>query len=209
VTQHDSRDLNEAAAIRPGIKLVAENLCRGVARATNKTKFALIGGLSVAAWGAVRATEDIDFLMDNQPSPIGDLGLRKTLENYLEHQGCHVQWRVGDYDDPIPLLLRLDLPRAYGKLGADILWAHKRWQRDALKRAITVTVSRHRVRVLHPEDLILLKLEAGGPQDLLDVHRLLADPPTELNVYRLKETATRLRLGRILERCLQDVRRKP
>jgi hypothetical protein len=171
--------------------------------------FALIGGLSVAAWGAVRATEDIDFLMDCEPSPIGDLGLRKTLENYLKHQGCHVQWRVGDYDDPIPLLLRLDLPRAYGKLGADILWAHKRWQRDALKRAITVTVSRHRVRVLHPEDLILLKLEAGGPQDLLDVHRLLADPPTELNVSRLKETATRLRLGRILERCLQDVRRKP
>jgi hypothetical protein len=34
--------------------------------------FALIGGLSVAAWGIVRATEDIDFLADSEPSPIGD-----------------------------------------------------------------------------------------------------------------------------------------
>lgn len=174
-----------------------------------KLSFALIGGLSVAAWGAVRATQDIDFLMDSEPSPIGDLALRKTLENYLKHQGCRVEWRVGDYDDPIPLLLRLGLPRAYGKLGADILWAHKRWQRDALKRSITVALSRRRVRVLHPEDLILLKLEASGPQDLLDVRGLLGDPPPELNVSRLKVMAVRLRLGRILERCLQDVRRKP
>jgi len=193
----------------PAISWLQKAFAAAPLKLQTNLSFALIGGLSVAAWGAVRATQDIDFLMDCEPSPIRDLGLQKTLENYLKRQGCRVEWRVGDYDDPIPLLLRLDLPRAYGKLGADILWAHKRWQRDALKRSIAVTVSRQRVRVLHPEDLILLKLEAGGPQDLLDVHRLLADPPTELNVSRLKDTATRLRLGRILERCLQDVRRKP
>jgi hypothetical protein len=171
--------------------------------------FALIGGLSVAVWGAVRATQDIDFLMDCEPSPIGDPGLRKKLENYLKHQGCRVEWRVGDYDDPIPLLLRLGLPRAYGKLGADILWAHKRWQRNALKRSITVAVAQRRVRVLHPEDLILLKLDAGGPQDLLDVRGMLGDPPPELNLSRLKITAARLRMGGILDRCLQDLRHKP
>ena len=38
-----------------------------------KINFALIGGLSVAAWGAVRATQDIDFLVDTEPSPIGDV----------------------------------------------------------------------------------------------------------------------------------------
>lgn len=169
--------------------------------------FALIGGLSVAAWGLVRATEDIDFLADSEPSPISDLNLRHRLKSHLERRRCRVEWRVGDYDDPVPLLLRVELPRSYGGLGADVLWAHKRWHRDALARAITVNISRQRVSVLHPEDLILLKLDAGGPLDLSDVEGLLADPPKVLNLTRLKEKVTRLRLGRLLEKCLRQVKR--
>jgi hypothetical protein len=166
---------------------------------------ALIGGLSVAAWGMVRATEDLDFLADSDPSPIGDLNLRDLLRGSLERQRCRVEWRVGDHDDPVPLLLRIDLPRSYGGLSADVLWAHKRWQREALTRTVTVSVSRLRVRVLHPEDLILLKLDAAGPQDLLDVQALLADPPQQLKLARLKETAARTRLGHVLEQCLRAI----
>lgn len=168
--------------------------------------YALIGGLSVAAWGVVRATQDIDLLADCEPSPISDLTLRNGLKSYLERQRCHAEWRVGDYDDPVPLLLRIELPRSYGGLGADVLWAHKRWQRDAIARSITVKLSNRRVQVLHPEDLILLKLDAGGPQDLTDVEGLLADPPAELNLARLKEAAARLRLGRVLEKCLRALK---
>jgi hypothetical protein len=62
-----------------------------------KLNFALIGGLSVAAWGAVRATQDIDFLMDSEPSPIGNLALRKNLEIFFNHQDCRVEWRVGGF----------------------------------------------------------------------------------------------------------------
>lgn len=43
--------------------------------------------------------------------------------------------------------------------------------------------------VLHPEDLILLKLDAGGPQDILDVRALLAAKATELDIERLKRSA--------------------
>jgi hypothetical protein len=171
-----------------------------------KLNFALIGGLSLAAWGRVRATQDIDFLADSEPSPIGNINIRRKLGNYLEHQRCRVEWRVGDYDDPVPLLLRLELPERYGKPSADILWAHKRWQRDALNRSITVRVASYQIRVLHPEDLILLKLEAGGPQDLIDIRELLEDPPPELKLSRLREVAVRLRVDRILERCLRDIR---
>ncbi len=183
-------------------------LLKGASREIQTTiDFALIGGLSVAAWGVVRATQDIDFLANSEPSPIRDFNLRNRLKNYLEKQRCRVEWRVGDYDDPVPLLLRLELPRSHGGLGADILWAHKHWHSEALARSITVNLSRRRVQVLHPEDLILLKLDAGGPQDLADVEGLLANPPAELNLTRLKETATRLRLVRLLEKCLRKVNR--
>lgn len=171
-------------------------------------RFAVIGGLAASAWGVVRATEDIDLLADSNPSPLRNLPLRRDFGAFLEQRGCTAEWRVGEPDDPIPLLLRIGLPRPMA-LVTDILWAHKRWQREALGRRITLRVSHFEVFVLHPEDLILMKLEAGGPQDQLDVEGLISNPPAELNLSRLKRKALRLRLGSVLDRCLHHRRRKP
>ena len=55
-----------------------------------------------------------------------------------------------------------------------------------------------------PEDLILLKLDAGGPQDILDVRALLAAKPSELDIERLKRGAAQLRLQTLLDSCLSD-----
>lgn len=129
------------------------------------------------------------------------------MQKYLEKRGCRAEWRVGEPDDPIPLLLRVRLPRSVRPLGADILWAHKSWQREALSRRIAIKISRLQVYVLHPEDLILMKLEAGGPQDLLDVERLLSNVPPELNLTRLERKASHLRLGTALKRCVRHTRR--
>jgi hypothetical protein len=68
---------------------------------------------------------------------------------------------------------------------------------------LEVTARRLKISVLHPEDLILLKLEAGGPQDLLDVRVLLASKPPDLDLERLKRTATRVRLRGVLNGCLE------
>ena len=95
--------------------------------------YALIGGLAVSAWGVVRATQDIDVLADSHPSPLRNLAIQRRLQKFLEQRGCMAEWRIGEPDDPIPLLLRLELPSPLG-LGADILWVHKRWQREALSR---------------------------------------------------------------------------
>lgn len=167
-------------------------------------RFALIGGLAVSAWGAIRATQDIDLLADSDPSPIGSRPVRDKLRKFFQANDCRVAWRVGEPDDPIPLLLRLNLGGALRQPGADILWAHRRWHHDALERRLEVKSGRLRLPVLHPEDLILMKLDAGGPQDLLDVQALLGCRPPELNIDRLKNKAVRLRLGRALARCLRE-----
>ncbi|MGH7830399.1 MAG: nucleotidyl transferase AbiEii/AbiGii toxin family protein [Candidatus Binatia bacterium] len=166
-------------------------------------RFALIGGLAVSAWGVVRATQDIDLLADSDPSPLSNLALRKRLQDFLEQRDCTAEWRVGDPDDPIPLLLRLGVHRPVA-LVTDILWAHKKWHREALSRRVTLKISRLEIFVLHPEDLILMKLEAGGPQDLLDVEALLSNPPPELDLKRLKRRTVQLGLGAAeLDRCLR------
>lgn len=170
-------------------------------------RFALLGGLAVSTWGVIRATEDIDIIADCEPSPIRSLAVRAKIKDRLEDLGSSVAWRVGGYDDPIPLLLRIELSTAFRGVRADILWVHKLWQREAVQRAIGVDVEGTKVPVLHPEDLILMKLDAGGPQDLLDVQELLSVSSRHLNLTRLKESAKRLRLGRILENCFRSARK--
>ncbi len=171
-------------------------------------RFALVGGLAVSAWGVVRATQDIDLLADSTPSPLRNQALRAGLQSFLQERGCAIEWRVGEADDPIPLLLRIEMLRPASGLAADVLWAHKRWQREALMRRISLRVSRLDVFVLHPEDLVLMKLEAGGPQDLLDVEALLSNAPSELDVRQLRRKAAQLRLGMELDRCLRHSRGK-
>jgi len=192
-----------------------ERLCKLIETASRELRtpinFALIGGLAVSAWGISRATQDIDFLADSDPSPLIDRPLRDGLKNILDKHGCHAVWRMGGLDDPIPLLLRIEMKHSFPDLSADILWVHKRWQRAALRRSIAVNVMGRRIDVLHPEDLIVMKLEAGGPQDLLDVQSLLSSRSRKISIRRLKANVARLKLATLLETCLTEVgwSRKP
>jgi len=190
-----------AAALRSLSRLFQRASTAGV----TEVRFALIGGLAVSAWGHVRATQDIDVLADSTPSPLQELAIRRNLAAFWETQGCVVEWRSGAADDPIPLLLRLTLPPP-SAMTVDVLWAWRPWQREALKRSSVVRVARTTIFVLHPEDLILMKLQAGGPQDLLDVESILSANPQELDRQRLVQMAGRLRLKAVLERCMRQVR---
>jgi hypothetical protein len=53
----------------PALSRVQFLLTRASRDLKTSIHFALIGGLGVAAWGIVRATEDIDYLADSEPSP--------------------------------------------------------------------------------------------------------------------------------------------
>jgi hypothetical protein len=49
----------------PALSRLQFLLGRAAREAKTPIRFALIGGLSLAAWGVVRATQAIDFLADN------------------------------------------------------------------------------------------------------------------------------------------------
>lgn len=137
-----------------------------------RVPYVLIGGLAVAVWGAPRATEDIDVLADASPSPELDAALRAA--------GFEAEWRRGDPDDPVPLLLRL---RSASGPEIDVICATRAWEREMLGRSILVRIPQGlEMPVVAVEDLIVLKLMAGGPGDLADVAHLLdrAGPLPEL-----------------------------
>jgi hypothetical protein len=62
----------------------------------------------------------------------------------------------------------------------DIIAGKHAWQADMLQRCVQVTLEGRSLPAVDRADLILLKLFAGGPQDLVDVRLLLAADAGEL-----------------------------
>jgi len=122
--------------------------------------FTLIGGLAVSAWSPPRATMDVDFLVLVESTNL--IHLVKALCD----AGLNAELRRGGYDDPVPCLIRAD--------SLDIIVATKKYEAEAIEQSIVVDVLGRDIPVASPEYLIILKLKAGGPRDILDVQEILA-----------------------------------
>jgi len=127
---------------------------------------ALIGGWAVIAWGFVRASEDIDMMVDLPPSRRSEL-LEALSADY------EAEWRAPGEDDPVDGLVRLS-PRDPKGFPADLLVMRGPQDRAAVARAAVIEAEGVRIPVVRPEDLIAMKLKAGGGQDYEDVRRLLS-----------------------------------
>jgi hypothetical protein len=132
-----------------------------------RVPYALIGGLAVAAHGVMRATKDIDLLVDVtvQNAP--------TFAQSLRENSLDATLRRGDVDDPIVGVIRVVVSSPAAPIKCDILLASHRWQAAAVANALPVDLGGFTVRVAQPLDLFLLKLYAGGPLDLDDAAHLL------------------------------------
>lgn len=126
---------------------------------------ALIGGWAVVVWGFLRTSEDIDILIDLPASRRREL-IAALGEDY------EARWLAGGEDDPVSGLVRA-APRSMDGFPVDLLPARGRADRGALSRAVAVTVEGVSIPVVSAEDLIAMKLEAGGGQDYEDARRLL------------------------------------
>lgn len=124
---------------------------------------ALIGAAAMAAHGVSRSTQDIDLLS------LSHACLEPQVWTDLVRVGATVDVRVGDDDDPLLGVVRI----AQGTQMVDVVVGRSRWQRGVLDRAQQVTVFSVSLRVVTPEDLVLLKLYAGGFQDRWDIAQLL------------------------------------
>jgi hypothetical protein len=120
---------------------------------------ALIGAAALAAHGVARSTFDIDLLTTDARA------LDRTTWSTLPDNAAAI--RRGDVDDPLAGVVRIaigdDRP-------VDIVVGKHAWQSRAVDRALPMG---GRVPVVLERDLILLKLYAGGSQDLWDIRELL------------------------------------
>lgn len=137
-------------------RVVAHLEGRGVATA-------LIGGGALAVHGIARTTEDLDLLV---------LDVVVLDEGFWDspRESMKVEIRRGDGDDPLAGVVRC----ADGETAVDVVVGKGAWMKDVLARRIRLTLEGSSCPVVDAADLVLLKLDAGGPQDILDVRLLLA-----------------------------------
>ena len=148
----------------------------------------LVGAIALAAHGIARATLDLDLLaLDTgllSPEP-----WRELLE-----AGVTVDVRRGDAEDPLAGVVRLTRS---GQTPVDVVVGKHRWMEAVLARAGEVPFGERRVPIADAADLVVLKVFAGGPQDLLDAEVLLAGERGEALssevVARLSALPSRLR----------------
>jgi hypothetical protein len=109
-------------------------------------RYGLMGGFALGLWGIGRATVDLDLLVDKR-----DLG---KVDGIMKGLGYAVRFsseNVTQYASPVALFGEVDLLHAFRETSMSMLT--RAVDRDVFSGAL-------RVRVLLPEDLIGLKLQA-------------------------------------------------
>ena len=129
------------------------------------TAAGLIGAVALAAHGIVRATLDYDLL-------VLDRGILDVAAwTGLADGGAVVEIRKGDGEDPLAGVVRVSRE---GQAPVDLVVGKLPFLEGVLARRRELVVRGRRVPVVLGADLLLLKVFAGGPQDLLDAETLLA-----------------------------------
>lgn len=151
-----------------------------VKRVLKNYDYVMIGAQGVNAWvvdeDKIRATRDIDFLLDAPEESAMDICQKFRDAGYTAHL------RIGKKSDEIPLYIRLTSD-IYPQI--DILFALKQWEKRIIKNG--KKLKDFNIKIASVEDLIVLKIIAGSDRDFIDIKNLIADRQTDINLKAVKK----------------------
>lgn len=135
-----------------------------------EVEYAVMGGIAVRAHAIPRATQDVDFTVALQRSRLPE------LYDAARRLGYHVPEAYGggwvDQVAGMPLV-RVGRYIEGNLIDVDLFLAESAFQHELLTRARPEQLDDLTVRVVSPEDLILLKLLAHRPRDIADIGDIL------------------------------------
>lgn len=132
--------------------------------------YAIMGGIAVRAHGIPRPTYDVDFTLAVPRERLSE------LFDAIAHCGYTIpeQYARGWVDSVggMPLVkVRLFLDGR--SVDADMFIVETPFQREVISRRVTAEIDGLEVSLVSAEDLILFKVVAGRPRDLLDIQDVL------------------------------------
>jgi len=126
------------------------------------SRYALIGGFAVSAWGVPRATQDFDFAIAiDQTDP-------QTLATFI----CG-RYQAGEPDDPLRGVVTVSIEVEHEPISLQLVCFPPVLTELVFRHVETLSILECSVPVVSWPVLIILKLYAGGPHDLLGVHQIL------------------------------------
>jgi len=163
-------------------------------------QYVIVGGLAIRAYSIPRATEDLDFTlaMGREHLP----GLYEALEK--QDYAVPEPYRSG-WVDQVKGLNLVKLKRYVGGRGIDVdlFLADSSFQKEILRRRRMADVEGRNLWIASPEDMVLLKVLAGRPRDLLDVNDVLF-MQAPLDLEYLRHWASELGVEEALEKALTE-----
>jgi predicted nucleotidyltransferase len=159
-----------------------------------RIRYAVIGGYAVAAWGDVRTTHDLDLLCAGDSQAVIE-GLKEGRLQF-EH-------RIGDYDDPISEVIRIEIGQATDPFEVDILIGIREAPEGLVDRARIINIEGMGIPVASPEDTILLKLLGGSARDLDDAKSIIQIQSGKLDLNLIRKLCAE-HIKSLLEKLLQN-----
>jgi len=156
--------------------------------------YMVIGGIANAVWGEPRATVDVDVTVAVDED---------AIPNTVDQISRRIRLAVAD---PVAFVqetrvLPLDTPNG---VRIDVIFALLPFEMDAIRRARTVTLAGRAVRVVTPEDLVLMKIISERSRDLADAEALtrrrIHDLDRDYLEPRIRDMAALLERPEILDR---------
>lgn len=175
----------------PTLSRLGRQIAEVIATLTNVgARFALIGGLALAPHKVVRATQDIDLLIDADKAEDIDRALAR-----LGYRCLHRSEDAGNY--------------ARGDERVDFLYARRPMALKLLAGAQLLETTLGRVPVISAEGLLAFKLQglANDPrrtQDLEDIRSLIRANRATLDVAEVREYFRLFNRESLLEELLRE-----
>lgn len=147
-------------------------------------RYGLMGGFALGLWGVARATVDLDFLVDKRDMSKVD-AIMKALGYTVKFKSDNVT----QYESPLAVFGEIDYLHAFRESGMAML--DRTVDREVFAGAL-------KVRVLTPEDIIGLKMQAikNNPlrkdADILDIKMLIEIRRNKLDWALIERYATLL-----------------
>jgi hypothetical protein len=132
---------------------------------SHQIRYAVIGGYAVAAWGPIRATQDIDLFCS-----LPDVS---RLVKALGDAGYRPEHRLGDPEHPVASVVRIAATGCDDLFDIEVLSGIRGAPARLLDRVRWIQLRDLRLPVASPEDTIVLKLIGGSAQDLADASGII------------------------------------
>ena len=162
--------------------MLYEDLLKKLARALDREgiEYLVMGGQAVLVHGEPRLTRDVDITLGLIPKDLNrilriaeDIGLMVLVND--PEKFTNETW-----------VLPLQDPQT--GIRVDFIFSASEFERQAMKRALSIDIKGTPVRFASAEDLVIQKIFSGRPRDIEDVRGILIKKIRQLDIDYIRET---------------------